>query len=119
MKYFKIRNLFRAVLLLCLFFTMSFSLCASNESSASGVDVKEIVLGHMSDAYEWHITTWNGHHISIPLPVIVKGESGGWHVFSSERFHDSTMVHLKGFTLTRHTMVRYMNILQMGRMCVL
>ena len=54
MKYFKIRNLFRAVLLLCLFFTMSFSLCASNEGSASGVDVKEIVLGHMSDAYEWH-----------------------------------------------------------------
>ena len=90
MKYFKIRNLFRAVLLLCLFFTMSFSLCASNEGSASGVDVKEIVLGHMSDAYEWHITTWNGHHISIPLPVIVKGESGGWHVFSSERFHHST-----------------------------
>ena len=90
MKYFKIRNLFRAVFLLCLFFTMSFSLCASNEGSASGVDVKEIVLGHMSDAYEWHITTWNGHHISIPLPVIVKGESSGWHVFSSERFHYST-----------------------------
>ena len=99
MKYFKIRNLFRAVLLLCLFFTMSFSLCASNEGSASGVDVKEIVLGHMSDAYEWHITTWNGHHISIPLPVIVKGESGGWHVFSSERFHDSTNGTFEGFYL--------------------
>ncbi|CDA42413.1 aTP synthase F0 A subunit [Prevotella sp. CAG:5226] len=99
MKYFKIRNLFRAVLLLCLFFTMSFSLCASNEGSASGVDVKEIVLGHMSDAYEWHITTWNGHHISIPLPVIVKGESGDWHVFSSERFHDSTNGTFEGFYL--------------------
>lgn len=55
----------------------------------SEVDVKEIVLGHMSDAYEWHITTWQGHHISIPLPVIVKSESGEWHVFSSARFHES------------------------------
>lgn len=99
MKYFKIRNLFRAVLLLCLFFTMSFSLRASNESSASGVDVKEIVLGHMSDAYEWHITTWNGHHVSIPLPVIVKGETSGWHVFSSARFHDSTNGTFEGFYL--------------------
>ena len=49
------------------------------------VDVKEIVLGHLSDAYDWHITTWNGHHISIPLPVIVKGETSGWHIFSSSR----------------------------------
>ena len=49
--------------------------------------MKEIVLGHMSDAYEWHITTWNGHHVSIPLPVIVKGEESGWHVFSTPRFH--------------------------------
>ena len=49
------------------------------------VDVKEIVLGHLSDAYDWHITTWNGHHVSIPLLVIVKGETSGWHVFSSSK----------------------------------
>lgn len=51
----------------------------------NGVDVKEVVLGHMSDAYDWHITTWNGHHVSIPLPIIVKGENSGWHIFSSSR----------------------------------
>ena len=59
----------------------------ASEQKDEPVDVKEIVLGHMSDAYEWHITTWNGHHISIPLPVIVKGEESGWHVFSSACFH--------------------------------
>lgn len=48
-----------------------------------GIDVKDIVIGHMSDEYEWHITTINDHHISIPLPVIVKSEQGGWHCFSS------------------------------------
>ncbi len=59
------------------------------EQKEAPVDVKEIVLGHMGDAYEWHITTWNGHHVSIPLPVIVKAEDGTWHVFSSSRFHES------------------------------
>ncbi len=58
---------------------------ASAASEDGKVDVKEIVLGHMSDAYDWHITTWDSHHISIPLPVIVRGKDSGWHVFSSSR----------------------------------
>ncbi len=58
---------------------------ASTESKEEGVDVKGIVLGHLSDAYDWHITTYNGHHYSIPLPIIIKGETSGWHVFSSSR----------------------------------
>ena len=49
------------------------------------IDVKSIVLGHMSDAYDWHITTYEGHHISIPLLVIVKSENSGWHAFSSSK----------------------------------
>lgn len=58
---------------------------ASEAGGEGGLDVKEVVLGHMSDAYEWHILTWNGHHVSIPLPVIVRGQDGSWHVFSSSR----------------------------------
>ncbi len=58
---------------------------ASGTTADGKPDVKEIVLGHMSDAYEWHITTWNETHVSIPLPVIVKGETSGWHIFSSSR----------------------------------
>lgn len=69
------------------------------EAEKPSVDVKEIVLGHMSDAYEWHITTINGHHISIPLPIIVKGETSGWHVFSSARFHESPNGTYEGFYL--------------------
>ena len=59
------------------------SLASGGNSGDGQIDVKEIVLGHLSDSYEWHIATWNGHHISIPLPVIVKGSDGEWHVFSS------------------------------------
>ncbi len=72
---------------------------AAAEEGKSTVDVKEIVLGHMSDSYEWHITTWNGHHISIPLPVIVKGQESGWQVFSSAEFHHSPDGTYKGFYL--------------------
>lgn len=45
------------------------------------IDIPGIVLGHMSDAYEWHITTWAGHHISIPLPVILHSKNTGEWIF--------------------------------------
>ena len=41
------------------------------EEKESAIDIPEIVLHHMSDAYEWHIAG----HVSIPLPIIVKGEN--------------------------------------------
>lgn len=63
----------------------------TSEEPAGGVDVKEIVLGHLSDAYEWHIVTIDHHHISIPLPVIVRSHDGTWHCFSSARLdHGNT-----------------------------
>lgn len=69
---------------LLLLWTLLLGCTATMRAEGSGVDVKEIVLGHMADAYEWHITTVNHKHISIPLPVIVKSEATGeWHVFSS------------------------------------
>lgn len=64
--------------IVALFFGQLFAFTASANEAAPKAqekpDVKEIVLGHMSDAYDWHIVTWNGHHVSIPLPVIVKGK---------------------------------------------
>lgn len=84
-----IKHLLLQIVLLVAAVAFPLSAVAAGEGEG-GVDVKEIVLGHMSDDYEWHITTWNHHHISIPLPVIVRSEDGGWHVFSSARFHEST-----------------------------
>lgn len=84
---------------LFLFFIASSAYAASGHEDSGEIDVKEIVLGHMSDAYEWHILTWNGHHVSIPLPVIVKGEQTGWQVFSSARFHDAPDGVYKNFFL--------------------
>lgn len=56
---------------------------AVGEVEESAIDMKNYLFGHISDAYDWHITTVNDHHISIPLPVILI--DGGVHVFSSEK----------------------------------
>lgn len=94
-----IKRLCIFALFLSQLFVFTANAAESNAEAKPAVDVKEIVLGHMSDAYEWHITTWKGHHISIPLPVIVKGETSGWHVFSSARFHESADGTYEGFYL--------------------
>ncbi|MCF0257161.1 F0F1 ATP synthase subunit A [Bacteroides heparinolyticus] len=62
---------------------------AVSAEKKNGVDVKEIVFGHIGDAYEWHITTWGKRHITIPLPVIVYSRMSGWHVFSSARLEEN------------------------------
>ena len=60
---------------------------AAHGPDAETVDVAELVFGHIGDSYGWHITTWKGHHVTIPLPCIVHS-STGWHVFmSSELEH--------------------------------
>ena len=53
----------------------------STEQKENTVDVKEIVFGHIGDAYEWHITTWGKTHVTIPLPIIVYSSQTGWHAF--------------------------------------
>lgn len=93
----KVKHLWAVCLLTVSLFLAPASVRASEGESS--VDVKEIVLGHLGDAYEWHITTWKGHHVSIPLPVIVRSESGEWHCFSSARFHESKDGMYQGFYL--------------------
>lgn len=45
----------------------------------------EYILEHVSDAHEWHIlTTKDGQHVSIPLPVILYSKHSGFHLFSSK-----------------------------------
>ena len=45
-----------------------------------GLDMNEYLFGHISDAYEWHITTIKGKDIAIELPCIVI--ENGVHVFT-------------------------------------
>jgi len=60
---------------------------AGGTEEGGELNVKELILEHLADSYEWHLTTWGDTHVSIPLPIIVKGETSGWHVFMSTKFH--------------------------------
>ena len=64
------------------------------------LDVTELIMDHVADAYEWHITTFGHTHVSIPLPVIVKGKDSGWQIFSSARFEHGTAEY-QGFYISR------------------
>ncbi len=57
-------------------------------SRAEDLDMNEYLFGHVGDSYEWHITTVNGHPVSIALPVIVHSKSTGWHIFSSKHLEE-------------------------------
>ena len=79
-------NWFKSILLtLSLLFCIGTAVHASSEEQRSQeVDVAGILFGHTADGYGWHITDWKGHHVSIPLPCIVRS-STGWHVFMSSK----------------------------------
>lgn len=56
----------------------------ASDPSDADVDVAHMLFGHIGDSYGWHITDWNGQHVTIPLPCIVYS-STGWHVFMSSK----------------------------------
>ena len=61
---------------------------AGSAAAGEEVDVKAIVLEHLSDSYWWHIGTFGGRDVSLYLPVIVRSSAGGWHCFSSRHLAD-------------------------------
>ena len=52
-------------------------------AGAVEMDMQEYLFGHVSDSYEWHITTVRDRPVCVYLPVIVRSRETGWHCFSS------------------------------------
>lgn len=73
------------ILMLIVAFVPLKGLASSPEGKDGKIDIPEIVLEHLSDAYEWHIATWEGKHISIPLPIILRSERTGEWVFCTSK----------------------------------
>ena len=73
------------------------SLKAQEAEDDGELNVQEYIFGHVGDAYEWHITTVNGHPVSIPLPVIVRSKTTGWHCFSSRHLEEGSY---EGFSIS-------------------
>lgn len=70
MKYF--RQLFYSLLLALLILPNS----ALASEKGGGVNLQNILWGHIKDSYEWHITNIGDTPIIIDLPVIVKTSTG-------------------------------------------
>ncbi|WP_325530483.1 F0F1 ATP synthase subunit A [Chitinophaga sp.] len=56
-------------------------------------DAKEVILGHVKDAHDWHLFSIGETHVTIPLPVIIYNPNRGTSVFSSSAFHHGHASH--------------------------
>lgn len=72
---------------LCLGLAINSAYANEEKSEEGGVNITEIVFGHINDDYNWHICEWEGKHVSIPLLVIVKGQNG-WDAFCASKLHN-------------------------------
>ena len=69
------------------------ALASGHGGDSENLNVKELILDHIGDAYEWHILTWGETHVSVPLPVILFSEEKGFNIFSSAGFHHGASEH--------------------------
>lgn len=77
------------------------SIVNSDEVRDEGFD-SEIIMEHVRDSHEWHLwTSKNGHHVSIPLPVILYSKYSGFHAFMSNQLAHGH--NYKGFELGEGT----------------
>lgn len=69
---------------------------ATNEEAE--LDIKNIILDHLADSYEWEIISTGEKDISLHLPVILYSKTSGWHCFSSSKLKNGE-AEQKGFYL--------------------
>lgn len=84
-----IKNIFLTLLLLSFSIT-SFSnenIINQENNKKEGFHADKMIIEHIVDAYEWHITNIGETHISIPLPVLLYSKISGFHCFMSSKFH--------------------------------
>lgn len=62
----------------------------------------EMIIEHITDAYEWHIITIGHTHVTVPLPVMLYDE-GKFHFFMSSAFHHGADSY-KGYFISHHEM---------------
>jgi len=70
----------KSLILLMMVVLLPVPALAEEGGEGEKIDIPEIVLEHLADSYEWHIASYQGSHLSIPLPIIIRSENTGqWH----------------------------------------
>ena len=60
-------------------------MAANEQQEGEALNIPEIVLHHLADAYEWHIVS----DVSIPLPIIIRSsQTGEWHFCTAHSLPD-------------------------------
>jgi len=79
---------------ICIFFLLFYGFAyPNNEKSkeeSKDFDVNEMIMHHIMDSHDFHILDWNGHAVSVPLPVILWTNEGLVTFMSSAFEHDDT-----------------------------
>ena len=64
---------------------LSLPTLANEQQEGEALNIPEIVLHHLADAYEWHIVS----DVSIPLPIIIRSsQTGEWHFCTAHSLPD-------------------------------
>ena len=53
------------------------------EGAKKGINLTELIFGHVGDSHEWHITDIGGKAVALPLPVIIYNATKGSTEFYS------------------------------------
>lgn len=72
-----------------LFSASSLNAGSSSVSLNEELNVKEFILEHIADSYEWYIVGNGEKALSVPLPIILYSKTSGWHFYTSSYFHHS------------------------------
>lgn len=60
------------------------------------LDAGKMIIEHLVDAHEWHLWTYKGHHVSIPLPILLIHHGEFYAFMSNKMAHGHSY---KGFSL--------------------
>lgn len=87
--------------LICFIFLLPNVVLAGSDESDDVIEMTQekfnagdLIFDHILDAYDWHICTWKGKHISVYLPIIVFCENE-FYCFSSKHFHHEHQHHAR------------------------
>jgi len=80
-------NRIKQILLFFIALWLPMTISAENNAKQEGaIDIPEIVLEHLSDAYEWHIAG----NVHIPLPIILRSSATGkWTLCTANSLPDN------------------------------
>ncbi|HZI00618.1 MAG TPA: F0F1 ATP synthase subunit A, partial [Flavisolibacter sp.] len=57
------------------------------------IDAAEVIMEHIMDNHEYHFADFDGHAISLPLPIILYSPQRGFDMFMSSKFEHGHKAH--------------------------